>query len=266
MTLLDRPRPADRVRQVAVVVGTAVAIVGAFLGSGAAGGTPIQNAADGAFGPDATLLAPAVPAFSIWSVIYLGLIAYAVRQALPRQASRAVHRSIGWWVLGSALLNAAWILVVQAGSLPLSLVVIAVLLAVLVTILARLRSRRRSGWIDALVIDGTMGLYLGWVLIATVADATAVLVRAGFTGAGIDPGVWGVLVLCVAGVIAVALAVWDRGRLAPAIATAWGCFWIGIARATGTLASTPVAVTAFVVAGAILVAALAVRLTSRRRA
>ena len=254
---------SDRVRQVAVVLGTALAVVGASLGSGAAGGTPIQDAAGGAFAADATVLAPAVSAFSIWSAIYLGLIAYAVYQALPRQAGRPVHRAVGWWALASVLLNAAWILVVQAGLLPLSLVVIVVLLAVLVVILARLRTIHASGWAEAIVVHGTMGLYLGWVLIATVANVAAVLVGVGFTGAGLGPEAWGVIVLIAAGAIAVALAVWDHGLLAPAFGTAWGVFWIGVARASGTPHSWEVALTAFVVAGVILVATVVTRLVQR---
>lgn len=238
-------------------------MVGAFIGSGAAGGTPIQDAAGGAFAADATMLAPAVPAFSIWSAIYLGLIAYAVYQALPRQAGRAVHRCVGWWALASVLLNAAWILVVQAGLVALSLVVIAVLLADLVVILMRLRVIRASGWADAIVVHGTMGLYLGWVLIATVANVAVVLVRVGFTGAGVGPEAWGVIVLIAAGAIATALAVWDRGRIAPAFATAWGVFWIGVARASGTPHSWIVAVTAFAVAGVILVVTAVTRLAQR---
>jgi hypothetical protein len=261
----DSPVASDRIRQVAVVVGTALAVVGAFLGSGAAGGTPIQDAAGGAFGADATLIAPAVPAFSIWSVIYLGLVAYAVYQALPRQAARASHRAVGWWALASVLLNAAWILVVQAGLIALSLVVIAVLLAVLVVILARLRAIPARGWAEAIVVHGTMGLYLGWVLIATVANVAVALVQAGFTGAGLSPDAWGVVVTIAAGVVAAALALWDRGRIAPALATAWGVFWIGIARATGAPHSTPVAVAAFVVAAAILVVAVVARLRARAR-
>ena len=68
----------DRVRQATVAVSAVVAIIGAFMGSGAAGGTPIDRAAGGALSATATPIAPAGPAFSIWSVIYLGLIAYAV--------------------------------------------------------------------------------------------------------------------------------------------------------------------------------------------
>ncbi len=259
-------RTSDRVRQICVVVGTAIAVIGAFLGSGAAGGTPIQDAADGAFASDSTLLAPAGPAFAIWSVIYLGLVGYAVFQALPRQASRTLHRAIGWWVLLSTLLNCAWILVVQAGLVALSLVVIALLLVVLVVAAAVLRRRAGGRWADVVFVHGTMGLYLGWVTIATVANVAALLARAGFDGLGVSPDAWAIVVLIAAGLLSAGTALWNRGRLTPALATAWGVFWIGIARSTGTPTSNAVAVAAFVVAAAILVVAAVARVIAGRRA
>ena len=41
-----------------------------------------------------TYFTPAGYVFSIWGVIYLGLLAYAVFQALPRQRDSAVLRAI----------------------------------------------------------------------------------------------------------------------------------------------------------------------------
>jgi len=85
----------DIVRQITVAASAAFALIGAFVGSGAAGGTPIQDAAGGALAADATLIAPATPAFSVWSVIYLGLIVYAVWQLLPGQSSATVASATG---------------------------------------------------------------------------------------------------------------------------------------------------------------------------
>ena len=48
----------DIIRQVTVAASAGFALIGAFVGSGAAGGTPIQNAAGGALAADATLIAP----------------------------------------------------------------------------------------------------------------------------------------------------------------------------------------------------------------
>src|SRR5690606_37209918 len=70
----------DRLRQVIVSISAAVAVLGALIGSGVFGGEPMPEASGGAFAADATPIAPGGPAFSIWSVIYAGLVAYAVWQ------------------------------------------------------------------------------------------------------------------------------------------------------------------------------------------
>lgn len=258
---VSHPTATDRVRQTAVIAGTVVALIGAVVGSGFVGGTPIPKVAGGALGPDATLVAPAGPAFAIWSVIYLGLVAYAIWQALPSQAARPRQRAIGYWVLASLLLNAAWILSVQAGLLALSVAVIAALLVVLIVTFVRLQREPAGTTADAVLLDGTVGLYLGWVMVATVANIAAALVAAGFTGLGISQHVWGMAVVAVAGIVGCALAVWDRGRLAPALASAWGLIWIGVSRLTGTLQSPTVAVTAFAAGALIVLVAVAVRVS-----
>lgn len=153
------PQTSDRVRQVVVFVLALVAIAGAFFGSGALGGTPIQDAAGGALASDSTLIAPAGPAFSIWSVIYLGLFAYAVWQLFPSQAARAVHRRVGYLIALSMLLNAAWIGVVQLGQVGLSVLVIFVLLAVLgVTFSLLLRTPRNADSKAAVVVAALCGV------------------------------------------------------------------------------------------------------------
>ena len=55
------PRSSDRVRQVVVLVGALLAVAAAAIGSGAFGGTPIQDAAGGALSADATPVAPDTP-------------------------------------------------------------------------------------------------------------------------------------------------------------------------------------------------------------
>jgi tryptophan-rich sensory protein len=257
-----RPMPADRVRQTLVIAGTVAAIIGAFVGSGAAGGTPIPEVAGGALSADATLLAPAGPAFAIWSVIYAGLVAYAIWQALPSQAARERQRRAGFWVLASLLLNAAWILSVQAGRLGLSVVAIVALLVVLIVTFVVLHRHPSESTADAVLLDGVMGLYLGWVMIATVANVTSWLQTIGFDGFdgfGGSPHAWAIALLAVFTAIGGALAVWDRGRFAPAVASAWGLAWIGVSRLTGSLESAPVAIAAFAAAALLLLIALAVR-------
>ena len=124
-----QPTKADLGRQIGVAVSAVLAIVGSFIGSGAAGGTPIQDAAGGALAADATLIAPGGGAFGIWSIIYLGLVAYAVWLFFPSQRASERQRRLGVLAMASLLLNAAWILSIQFDMLWLSVPVIVMLLA-----------------------------------------------------------------------------------------------------------------------------------------
>lgn len=256
---VTHPTASDRIRQSGVIAATVVALCGAVYGSGLAGGRPIPRVVGGALGPDATLLAPAGPAFAIWSVIYLGLLGYAIWQAMPSQAARHRQRAVGYWMIASLLLNAAWIVTVQAGLLALSVPVIGLLLVVLVVAFVRLRHEPGGTTADAVLLDGTVGLYLGWVMVATAADAAAWLQAAGFAGFGVEPEVWAMAVLVTLAVVACALAVWDRGRLAPALASAWGLVWIAVSRVLGGLPSPVVAVTALAAGILVIMVAVAVR-------
>jgi hypothetical protein len=239
---------ADRTRQVIVAASAVVAVVGASIGALTADSTPV---------------APAGPAFSIWSVIYVGLLAYAVWQLLPSQANAPRQRLLGYWVAASLLLNAAWILSVQFDQLALSCAVIVVLLAVLARAFLLLVDSHPTGVAEAIVLDGTMGLYLGWVSIATAANLAAGLTAAGFGGFGWGRDVWAVIVLAVAALVGVLLAIRGRGRLAPAASLVWGLAWVAVSRTTGELVSQPATIAAIAAAVVVAVATIGIRVTRR---
>lgn len=255
----------DLVRQLTVAVSSLLAVIGAFIGSGAAGGTPVQDAAGGALAADATLIAPGTGAFSIWSLIYVGLLAFAVWQFLPAQRSDERHRRLGYLVAASLLLNAAWILSIQFDLLWLSVPIIVALLLVLIAAFRRCLALPPKNVVDTIATDGTIGLYLGWVIVATAANVTAVLVAAGFEGWGIPAETWAVVVVAVAGLVGVALAVWDRGRIAPTLSLAWGLSWIAVARLTDAPESTVTGIAAIIAAAAVVLATLATRIPAELR-
>ncbi|NOJ61042.1 tryptophan-rich sensory protein [Arthrobacter sp. 260] len=256
---------SDLYRQLAVTMSMIVCVVGSMIGVGVFGGTPIAEAAGGALGSDATLLAPAGAAFSIWSVVYLGLVAYTVWQWLPAQKASPRQRAFGWLVAASMLLNAAWILSIQAGWLNASVLVILVLLAVLTVVFLRYSSRPAASWLEAAIVDGTLGLYLGWVSVAVCANIAAALSAAGFDGFGLSPELWAVGVLLVVALVGVGLAVKGNGRLAVAAAIGWGLTWIAVGRTGGQMESATTSITAAVVAAVIVLATIAIRVRSERR-
>jgi len=184
MTTLTRPDtvPADRLRQVAVTVAGLFCVVGTLVGVGVIG-TRVAESAGGALAADATLIAPAGPAFAIWTPIYLGLAGFTVFQWLPTQTAEPRHRAIGWLAAASMVLNAVWLLVTQQDWIWVSVVVMAALVATLGLLVRRLEQHPSYGHAETVLVDGTFGLYLGWVAVAACANVTAALVAS-----GVDPG------------------------------------------------------------------------------
>lgn len=259
---------SDILRQIAVVSAFVFMIIGDAFGLGAFGGTPIQDAQDGAFSPNASYLTPATQAFGIWTPIYLGLAAYTVWQALPGQRTRERQRRMGWPIALTMVLNGAWLVTVQVWSVWATVVSIMVLLAALsFAYLRAVRSRRREdGFWDAALIDVVTGLHLGWVTLATVANiavALTVTVPADWEGAA---SVLGVLVLVIVGVIALALSAVCRWRTAAMVSIAWGLSWLAVARIGGEPQSVLIGVTALAVAIVVLVVPGVMRLRARSAA
>ncbi|MCU1442364.1 MAG: hypothetical protein JWQ59_514, partial [Cryobacterium sp.] len=153
---------------------------------------------------------------------------------------------------------------VQFASLALSVAFIVALLAVLAVVFVLLREDRPGSWAEVLVLDGTMGLYLGWVTIATAANVAAFLTVAGFTGFGLPPTVWGVGVVVAAALVGILLAIWGSGRLAPAASLSWGLAWVAVSRLTGELISVPAAVAAGTAAAAVVLVTVTVRVMHGR--
>ena len=245
------------------VLGAAAAIVAAFIGSGALGGTPIAEAAGGVLSADATPVAPAGSAFSIWSVIYLGLAAYAIWQPTPVARRSARQAALRPWALASVLLNAAWVWSVQLELILGSVIVIVLLLAVLIRIMFILGAPRIGGVIETVLTDGTFGLYLGWVSVAFFANTYAWLASAGVDVVTEVP--FGIVGIIVAAAVGVATALISGGRIPPALATAWGLAWVAYGRTEGAHESAALVWTAAIASVVVVVVALARRLTVGKR-
>src|SRR5512141_3414830 len=65
---------------------------------------------------------PAGYVFSIWGLIYLGLIAFAVFQALPAQRRNPRLRATGWWISLGGLAISTWIFLWHYQRFPLTLI------------------------------------------------------------------------------------------------------------------------------------------------
>ncbi len=250
----------DLVRQIAVICALGFTLVAVFVSVGGLGGTSVQSTQGSRLSAQGSYLAPAGPAFGIWSVIYLGLAAYVIWQALPGQRASTRQRAIGWWIALTIVLNGLWLVAAQFLTIEWTVIVIVLLLIALgiafrISVVTR---TPRGGFVDALLIDGVTGLHLGWVTLATVANIAAWLT-------GIVPqswadaaSAWGLAVLAVVAVIGLGIA-WASGwRVAPGIALAWGLSWLAVGRLAGDPPNAVIGTAAIVVAVLVLGVPLAV--------
>ena len=246
-----------------VTTAAVVWIAGTLLGSGWLGGGGVESQGDGLFSDNATLIAPMGPAFSIWSMIYIGLLGYVIWQWLPGSATSEWARMSRLPAAVAIALNGVWLLIVFAGWVGVSVLVILGIAAALGVLLRRTADLRSESWAVQVWVAATFGLYLGWVCVATAANITAALKAAGFSGWGIPGVLWAVAVLSIAGLVGAGLAVAGRGRLSPTLSLCWGLAWITVSRVTGTLPSTPVAITASAWAAFVAVTTILIRLRHR---
>ena len=215
----------DTVRQVLVFV----AVVATIVVNGLASALPINGQTTGEISDSFDVFfVPAGYVFSIWGLIYLGLVAYAIYQVLPAQAPNADLRSIGGLFILSSLANIAWILLWHYEYFPLTVVAMLILLVCLIAIYLRLDIGRRqvsSGmrWLVHLPFS----IYLGWITVATIANVTALLSYWDWSGWGISPEAWTVIMLAIATVVG-GLMSFTRGDIAYALVLIWAFAGIAI--------------------------------------
>lgn len=146
-----------------------------------------------------TLFTPAGYVFAIWGVVYLGMLAYMVYQALPAQRTNPRLRASGWPYVIANLANCVWIFLWHYEQFLISVGVILVLLAGLAVAYVRIApARRQVPRAEFWTTHIPFSIYLGWVSVATIANVAVWLVASGYSGAPLSPAVWSVLMLIVA--------------------------------------------------------------------
>jgi hypothetical protein len=186
-------RTADTVRQITTGIAVAITLFCNALSSA----LPLNNRTAGEISDSFDVyFVPAGYVFSIWGVIYLGLLAFTVYQFLPRNRTNATIRSIAGWFLLSCAMNSTWIFLWHYGYYALTLIVMLVLLLSLVMVYMRLGigTTAYSGasfWCVRLPFS----IYLGWICVATIANVTALLDYVQWNGFGLSPELWTVVLL-----------------------------------------------------------------------
>lgn len=170
-----------------------------------------------------TLFTPAGFTFAIWGIIYLLLIGFAIYQLRfwGKEAPLFLQK-IGWLFVLSCAANAGWLLAFHHLQIGLSMLVMLVLLGSLLTIYLRLETPGKAQrWLVRLPFS----VYLGWVSVATIANASILFTHLGWNGEPGGPQVWTVVVLATA--VALGLtALFKRNDFAYTLVIVWALYGI----------------------------------------
>ncbi|MBX3477637.1 MAG: hypothetical protein KF910_08515 [Brevundimonas sp.] len=215
-----RPTSAQMTRRLAVLAAALFAIIipqaQLLLGWG-------QTQAEFAADSDATLRVAGY-AFSIWGLIYLGLLVYAVRQALPRTGESDILGRLGWPSV-VALLGIGWWIVAAAADWEWATVVlifgsVAALAGAMLANAETIRLLPRGDadrWMTVLPLS----LLAGWLTIAAPLNLITVLTGNGQLPGVLPPTAWALLV----GVMVTGMGLfgaWRMRLLSYPLPIAWG--------------------------------------------
>jgi benzodiazapine receptor len=199
---------------------------------------------------------PAGYVFSIWGLIYLALLAFAIYQALPAQQENPRLRRVGYLFAASCLANVAWLFLWHYEVFPLTLVAMVALLLSLIAIYLWLEiGRAHVSAAEKWLAHVPFSIYLGWITVATIANATSLLDYLNWGGWGISPEVWTVIMLVAGTAIAAAVGL-TRGDVAYMLVIVWAFVGIAVKHAGTPVVATAAWVTAAVVAVMLVVGAV----------
>lgn len=185
---------------------------------------PLNNVTTGQLsGSYPNLFVPAGITFSIWGIIYILLLTFCVIQFTVTGTSQEAVARIGWLFAISCILNALWIVCWHFRQMIPSVIVMTALLITLIIINLQVRS------LQAGMIKLAFGIYLGWICIATIANITALLVGAGWNGAGVSEEIW-TIIMIITGALIVSVTILRLNNPYIGIAVIWAFIGIAIKR------------------------------------
>jgi benzodiazapine receptor len=214
----------NQIRQVVNIL----AVLATLIVNGLANALPLNGHMTGAISDQfKVLFVPAGYVFAIWGVIYIGLIAFAIYQALPSQRENDRLKRIGYWFALGCAANIAWLFAWHYELFGLTIILMLGLLISLIIIYLRLDiGHKQLSSTENWCVHIPFSIYLGWISVATIANMTDLLDYYKWNGWGIAAEIWAVLLL-VAGLVLAGLMRLTREDYAYPLVLVWA--FVGIA-------------------------------------
>ena len=175
---------------------------------------------------------PAGYAFSIWGIIYLGLIVFVIYQA--RSLFKTSRNDwpvleIGWWFIVSCVANSLWVITWLYDYIGSSVIIMMILLFSLIKIIFATRMELDDLPLKKIAfVWWPFCLYSGWITVALVADISAWLTKINWNGFGISEVTWAIIMIIIAGIINLIIS-WKRNMREFALVGAWALIAISVA-------------------------------------
>lgn len=174
------------------------------------------------------LIVPANYAFAIWGLIYIGLFAFAIYQVLPSQRENPNLRKTGYLLTIASVAQCVWVYLFLSRYFAASVIAMLWILIPLIIMYLRLgigvtHASRGERWF----IRYPIGIYLGWISVATIVNIASALFINDWNGFGISPENWTAIMVIIATFIAT-LSLTQRQDFTYSGVTVWALIAIAI--------------------------------------
>jgi hypothetical protein len=220
MSAIERPTPRQQTRRLAVLAAAVFAVVVPVVQNlGRFGLSQAEFAAAGN-----QTLQVAGYAFSIWGLLYLGLLIYAGRQALPQTGESVLINRLGWPSAVALFGIGIWIIAAALNLKAASVVIIfASLLALLIPLLVSGKIIRATGAMDRdrWFLIWPLAALAGWLTIAAPLNLITTATAFDALPAFASPTAWAMAAIVVTVLVAIEVTLYLR-TMAYSLPIAWG--------------------------------------------
>ncbi len=171
-----------------------------------------------------SLFTPSGVTFSVWGIIYLGLFAFVIYQALPHHRDDEKIAAISPLFQLNCLANAAWIVAWHYDLLIVSMLIMLGILTSLVLIYRRLDQSSSA------IVSVPFRIYTAWICVATIANLSVIQNAYGLDDAWLTAIDWTLLKIALAGSIA-AVVVVRKNDIFFAAVVGWAAYGISTMQA-----------------------------------
>jgi hypothetical protein len=185
-------------------IGNIIAVILTIIINGLANLLPIGGKFTGELSDNIpNLFVPAGITFSIWGIIYILIIIFAVflaRDLFKKEKTTApfLEKTSFYFILAS-IANIIWIFLWHYEQVLYSLFAMVLLFISLLIIYLRLNiGIEKISLKEKVCIHVPISVYIGWITVATIANVTAVLVTSEWDGFGISQESWTIFLLVIA--------------------------------------------------------------------